>query len=314
MNDSESIVDMRILGTGSATPQQVLTNEMLSEMVDTSDEWIVSRTGIKSRHIALEETTRSLARDAAAQAISASGIKPTQIGVVICATLSSELRCPSVACFLQSDLGLREDILTFDLNAACSGFIYALITAAKLVTEDAYALVVGAEVLSRLTDYTDRSTCILFGDGAGAVVVAPARKSDNSFYTWATRTRTDDTILTISDLIRMDGSAVFRFAVDALTQIIQKAVTLASLQLDQIDLIICHQANERIIESAARRLGLPITRFFINLVHFGNTSAASVPLAMDEAVRGGFIKPDDTVVLAGFGGGLTAGAICMKWK
>jgi 3-oxoacyl-[acyl-carrier-protein] synthase-3 len=315
---------MRILGTGSAVPAQTLTNDMLSTIVDTSDEWIRSRTGIESRFIAEDETTLSLARLAAEMALDNAlgdfGISRDQIGVVICATVSNEDRCPSLACYLQRDLSLREDILAFDLNAACSGFIYALIVASRLISAGSYALIVGTEVLSRLLDFTDRNTCVLFGDAAGAAVVAPSpgaassSRSSPPVFEWVTSAKGDDEILSITDYIRMNGQAVFRFAVETLSKSIQAVVEKAQLTLDQIDLFICHQANERIIASAARHLGLPLERFFMNLARYGNTSAASIPLALDEALRDGLIQQGTTIVMAGFGGGLSSGAICLTWE
>jgi len=308
---------MRILGTGSAAPKGVLTNDMLAEMVDTSDEWIRSRTGIKTRFIAKDETTLSLAREAAERALEASGVSRERIGLVVCATVSNEQRCPSLACFLQRDLGLREDILAFDLNAACSGFIYGLIVASNLVSEESYALVVGTEVLSALTDYRDRETCILFGDGAGAAVVAPrpsTAASGSAGLYWVSEACGNDEPLNITDFIHMDGHAVFKFAVETLIGNIRAVTKKAGLEPSDIDLFVCHQANERIIASAAKRLRVPLERFFMNLAQYGNTSAASVPIALDEAVRAQATKPGNKVVLAGFGGGLTAGAVYLTWS
>jgi len=323
---------MRILGTGSAVPANVLTNEELSRMVDTSDEWIRSRTGIQSRHIATDETAYSLAHEAAEAALVAaeesSGFKREQVGLLICATVSNELRCPSVACQLQSGLGLREDILAFDLNGACTGFVYALILASRLVCEGSCALVVGCELLSRYTDFTDRNTCVLFGDAAGAAVVAPPHVDADAgapgtyagtpgtehVFEWVAEARGNTELLYIDDYVHMDGQGVFKFAVEALSKSIQDVVAKSSLGLEDVDLFVCHQANERIIGSAAKRLGLPLYRFYMNLATYGNTSAASIPLALDEAVRGGAINTGDTVVLAGFGGGLTAGSICLTWQ
>lgn len=307
---------MRILATGSVAPAGVLSNDDLARMVDTSDEWIRSRTGIVRRHVAQAgETTLSLALEASRRALGvagAQGVRPGQIGLVICATTSSENRCPSLASLLQRDLGLRSNLLAFDLNAACSGFMYAFVTAAQLVGQGSYALVVGSEVLSRLTDFSDRNTCVLFGDGAGAVVMAPSLEGA-PFY-WAAESHGDDEVLSITDYIHMDGQAVFKFAVEALVGNIRSVAGAARLALTDVDHFICHQANERIIAAAAKRLGLPLERFFMNLAHYGNTSAASIPLALDEAVGEGLIHPGDTMIMAGFGGGLTAGAACFTWE
>ena len=353
---------MRILGTGTAVPKSILTNDMLSTMVETSDEWIRSRTGIQTRHIATDETTHSLAIEASQAALAvasdAAGIERDKIGLIICASLSNETRCPSLACQLQRDLGLREDVLAFDLNAACTGFVYALIVASRFVDESSYALIVGTEVLSHLTDFTDRETCVLFGDGAGAAVVAPAtapapgatttfdapcgggtpdgaasartapaaRTAPDSaaapaaptpappLFQWVAEAQGNSELLYIDSHIRMDGQGVFKFAVEVLVKSIRDVVAKSSLALEDIDLFICHQANERIINSAAKRLGVPFERFFMNLARYGNTSAASIPLALDEAIKTGILQHGSTIVLAGFGGGLTAGAICLYWE
>ena len=302
---------MRILGTGSARPKAVLTNDMLSTMVDTNDEWIRSRTGIRSRYIADDsETTISLALEAAEQALAASGIDRAGIGLVICATCTNELRCPSIACSLQRDMGLPMNILAFDLNAACSGFIYSLIVASHFVSPGSAALIVGTEVLSRFTDFTDRDTCVLFGDGAGAAIVV----ADDAPLPWVAEAKGDEHILSVDSHIHMDGQAVFKFAVGTLAKNVQDVLAIAQLGVDDVALFICHQANERIIAAAAKRLGVPLERFFMNLSNYGNTSAASVPLALDEAVRTGRLHSGDIVVLAGFGGGLTAGAVCFTWN
>jgi 3-oxoacyl-[acyl-carrier-protein] synthase-3 len=286
-----------------------MTNDMLAEKVDTSNEWIVSRTGIHSRHIAEEETVRSLAVEAARRALDAAGIERDRVSLVICATVQADRPCPALSCYLQSDLGLPTDILAFDLNAACSGFIYALITAQGLLTPGSYALIVGSEVLSRVTDFTDRSTCVLFGDGAGAAVV----EGTTAPFHWTSSVRGDDEALTIQKYIEMDGQAVFKFAVEVLAQGIRDVAAKAEVALEDIDRLVCHQANERILTSAAKRLNLPVERFFMNLGEYGNTSAASVPLALDEAVRSGAIEPGQRIILAGFGGGLTSGAIYMDY-
>ena len=300
---------MDILGTGRAVPDNVVTNSMLAEIVDTSDEWIVTRTGIHSRHIAKTESTLSLATEAAQKALAAAQVAPCDVDIVICATLTNEQASPSLACLLQRDLGLRENILAFDLNAACSGFIFALITAQGLLQPGQRALVLGAEILSKVTDFTDRSTCVLFGDGAGAALVGPSSKP---FY-WTTGVRGDTEALTVAPLIKMDGPAVFKFAVEVLVASILKVIAQADVRIDQVDRFVCHQANERILASAAKRLGVPLEKAFMNLATHGNTSAASIPLALDEAVRGGAIQPGNRIVQAGFGSGLTYGAIYFEY-
>jgi 3-oxoacyl-[acyl-carrier-protein] synthase-3 len=300
---------LSIRGTGSAVPQSVLTNGMLAEMVDTSDEWITSRTGIASRHIARSENTHTLALEAASRALEAADLPREAIGLVICATVTNERPCPPLACLLQRDLGLRRTILAFDLNGACSGFVYALIAARALLGTVDAALVIGSEVLTRFVDFTDRKTCVLFGDGAGAAVVCP----DASPFSCSTETQGGDDALSIDTHIHMEGQVVFKFAVEALVEHIRVAAEQLGWRVDELDHVICHQANERIIASAAKRLGLPLDRFFMNIASHGNTSAASIPLALDEAVRAGRLLRGQRLALAGFGGGLTAGAVCMRW-
>jgi 3-oxoacyl-[acyl-carrier-protein] synthase-3 len=311
-------MDIKIVGTGSAVPEKVLTNDMLAEMVDTNDEWIRTRTGIRERRIVEGQTTRDLSREAAAAALDAANkaadITPEDIGVVICASLGTkDSYCPSLACNLQRDLGLREDIFAFDLNAACSGFIYALITASHLINTDKCALIVGCDVLSQFTDFADRGTCILFGDGAGAAVVAPNAETNGSDFHWVSEASGSD-LLRVEDYVYMDGQGVFKFAVEAIVRTTRAVTDKAHVALEDIDLFICHQANERILKSAAKRLGVPVERFFMNLEKYGNTSAASIPLALDEAVTAGVVQPGAKVLISGFGGGMTAGAACFTWQ
>jgi 3-oxoacyl-[acyl-carrier-protein] synthase-3 len=286
-----------------------MTNKDLEDIVDTSDEWIVSRTGIHSRHIATNETTHSLALAAARNALKTAAVDPARVTLVICATVTADQTTPSLACCLQRDLGLPEQLLAFDINAACSGFIYALISAQRLLDSGGMALIVGSETLSRVVDFTDRNTCVLFGDGAGAVVAEPARLP----FFWSTTAHGDENMLSIREHIRMDGHAVFRFASRALSERIQEVVKKAGCTPAEVDRFICHQANKRIIANAARQLDVPIKRFYLNLANYGNTSAASVPLALDEAVAEGYLTRGQRVVLAGFGGGLTSGAIYLEY-
>ncbi|MDR2615270.1 MAG: beta-ketoacyl-ACP synthase 3 [Oscillospiraceae bacterium] len=320
---------MRILGTGGALPDNEVPNGAFSGIVDTSDEWIVSRTGIRSRRIASGDTALSLASAAAERAIAAAGIPRERISVVICACVTGETLTPSLACLLQRDLALREnDILAFDINAACTGFIYALSLARRLPLPGEYALVVGCEALSRVTDFTDRATCVLFGDGAGAVIL---EASDGEFH-FVSGARGDDKALVIGSIpaapnpfaetraappppstISMNGQEVFRFAVESMVKSVREVTARAGLSPNDVHHFVCHQANRRIIESAAGRLGAPLERFFINIESRGNTSAASVPLALDELRASGGLHRGERVVLAGFGGGLTYGAIYMIW-
>ncbi len=311
-------MNIKIIGTGSSVPAHVLTNDMLSEMVDTNDEWIRSRSGIAERRIAKEETARDLSREAAKKALAAAeadaGITSDQIGVVICATLGNKNNhCPSLSCNIQRDLGLREDILAYDLNAACSGFIYALIAASRFINNDSYALVIGCDIVSQFVDFTDRSTCVLFGDGAGAAVVVPTTNEDTQDFFWVTEASGSD-MLKVWEYVHMEGQEVFKFAVEAIVRTARNVTEKAHVALDEVDLFICHQANERILKSAAKRLGVPIERFFMNLDKYGNTSAASIPLALDEALSSGIIKSGSKIVMAGFGGGMTAGAVSFTWS
>jgi 3-oxoacyl-[acyl-carrier-protein] synthase-3 len=318
---------LKIISTGSAAPENAVTNEMFSRVIDTSDEWIFSRTGIRSRRISDGDTALSMALDASKRAIASAGISIDDIALVICATVTSEYVTPSLACLLQRDLQLREDILAFDVNAACSGFIYALGVANSLIPPGKYALLVGSEHLSRVTDYSDRATCVLFGDGAGAVI---AQKSDGAFE-FVSGARGDSDSLYIgamppspnpfadapafspSKRLHMDGQAVFKFAVEVLVKSVREVIARAGRTTEDITHYVCHQANRRIIENAAARLRVPIERFFMNIETRGNTSAASVPIALDELNASGRLRRGDSVVLAGFGGGLTYGAIYLEW-
>ncbi|GHV10005.1 3-oxoacyl-[acyl-carrier-protein] synthase 3 [Clostridia bacterium] len=316
---------MKILATGSALPAGEVTNDMFAQVMDTNDEWIFSRTGIRSRRVSNGDTALSLAVQSAENALV--GIDRQRIALVICASISAEHITPSLACFLQRDLGLREDILAFDVNAACSGFIYALGIAEPLLREGQYALLIGTERLSRITDYADRSTCVLFGDGAGAVV---AEKGKNNVFHFMSGARGDPAPLNIGAAppsanpfappgespqmnIHMNGQDVFRFAVEVLVKSAKEVIAQAGKTAQDITHFVCHQANRRIIENAAARLGVPIDRFFMNIETRGNTSAASVPIALDELNATGNLKRGDSVVLAGFGGGLTYGAIYLEW-
>ena len=317
---------MRILGTGSSLPENEVTNDMFSTVLDTNDEWIVGRTGIRSRRTADGDTTLSLAVAAAKKAILTAAITPEDVSLIICATTTTENLTPPLACLVARDLGLPERVLVFDLNAACTGFIYSLIVAHSMLQNGRVALVIGSEVLSRIVDYSDRSTAVLFGDGAGAVII---ERCGNNF-SCVTGVRGDGEALVIGSvppsnnpfatpyeppphLIHMNGQEVFRFAVDAMSRSIVDVLEKAGVAISQIDHIVCHQANRRIIESAAKRLKLPIDRFFINIENRGNTSAASIPIALDELNSTGTLKRGDRIVLAGFGGGLTYGAVYMTW-
>ncbi len=325
-----------IVGWGSYLPQQVLTNHDLSRIVNTSHEWIYTRTGIRERRIANErETTASMAFEAAARALAVADMHPSDLELIVVATSTPESVFPATACQVQDYLGAGY-AGAFDLSAACSGFVYALSMAANSIASGAVnnAVVIGAETMSRVLDWEDRGTCILFGDGAGAVVLegssvpggvmASTLRSDGSGGDMLRLPAVyDNPVPTLGpsfsangyhrNTIRMNGRQVFRFATRAISDSVEDVLEQAGLTIDDVSLIIPHQANVRIIDVAAKRLGIPRERFFLNVDHAGNTSAASIPLALCEAVRAGLLKPDDNVVFVGFGGGLTWAASVVKW-
>ena len=319
------MIRSRITGTGSYLPQQVLTNADIERRVETSDAWIVERTGIRERHIAAEgETTSDLAAHACRRAMEAAGIGPAEVDLLIVATSTPDMIFPSTACLLQNKLGIRGGA-AFDVQAVCAGFVYALATA------DAYlragmarcALVVGAETFSRLLDWNDRVTCVLFGDGAGAVVLQADSEpgilschlhadGDYNPILQAPGTVAGGAIVG-SPFVRMDGGAVFKFAVKALGQVAEEALAANGLAASDLDWLVPHQANIRIIESTAKRLGLPMERVVLTVDRHGNTSAASIPLALDVAVRDGRIRAGERVMLEGIGGGFAWGSILIRW-
>ena len=309
---------IKLMGTGSALPAQEVTNFDLEKKVDTSDEWIVTRTGISSRHYCTgEENHLGLCTAAARRALESAGIGPEQIGVCLVATLTQDTMTPSTACVLQKELGMPEDTVCFDLNAACAGFVYGLHTAECLLAASArkYALVIGCEVRSRITDFTDRSTCVLFGDGAGAAVVE--WREDYPSLCAVMGSRGNREVLMIpgvntgaASYIHMDGKEVFRFAVEVLPRCAKEVAARAGIGLDQVDHFVFHQANQRILDFAIKKLRLDPEKCAGNIAHTGNTSAASVPILLDELVRSGQLHSGQKVLCAGFGGGLTwAGAL-----
>ena len=310
----------RIIGTGSYLPPRVVTNAELARRVDTSDEWIVSRTGIRQRHIADEHQTSSdLALEASREALHAAGVKPNDLDLIIVATSTPDYVFPSTACLLQAKLGVR-GCTAFDVQAVCSGFVYGLGVADSFVRagESRSALVVGAEVFSRILDWSDRSTCVLFGDGAAAVVL----RADERPGVHATVLHADGAqagILAVpgnvcggrivgSPFLKMDGPAVFRYAVKVLDEVARETVAKCGMRLSDIDWLIPHQANIRILDATVKKLGLPSERLVVTVDRHANTSAASVPLALDLACRDGRIKPGQRVMLQGVGGGFTWGA------
>lgn len=311
---------IQILATGHAVPMQTLDNETLSTMVDTNDEWIVSRTGIKKRHISQSENTSVLATQAAKMALEKSQIAQEKIRYLIVATFTPDNYTPSTACLVARNLGLNhQQLMAFDLNAACSGFIYALTVMKNLLKDDEYGLVIGSEVISKMIDWKDRSTCILFGDGAGAVVVKG--KNDGIFYDMSGTQGNEDVLYCHGrhfnhrkeGTLQMNGKEVFKFAVEAIQTSIQNLLDQSDLTLDDIDHVVCHQANYRIISYVIKKLKADAQKFYINLDEYGNTSAASIPLALSEMNEKGFFKKGQRVILVGFGAGLTWGATLFEW-
>lgn len=312
---------VRIVGTGSALPIRTVTNDDLAQIVDTSDEWISTRTGIRSRRYCDREQGESeltLARDAARRALEASGRTADEVGICLVASFTPAAATPSTACLLQRELGLAEDTLCLDVNAACAGFVYALYVAASLLehTPQPLALVVGAEELSRVMDFSDRSTCVLFGDGAGAAVLERAADAPALTATWGSRGNdealfapgvgsVDEAGEPRPSYLTMDGRAVFRFATEVLPKCTSEVLQAAGVDASDVDRFVFHQANKRIVDVAVRKLGLDPARCAGNIDHTGNTSAASVPILLDELVRTGALATPARVVMAGFGAGLT---------
>jgi 3-oxoacyl-[acyl-carrier-protein] synthase III len=326
-------VRVAITGTGSYLPARVLTNADLEKMVDTSDEWIVSRTGIRERRVAApNEASSDLGAAACRAALASAGLSPGDIDLIVCSTLSPDMPAPSTACFIQKELGAGR-IPAFDVAAACSGFVYAMEVGRQLVAGGTArrALVVAAEVSSRVTDYTDRDTCVLFGDGAGAVVIE--RGKDPSHGVLAAKLFTDGagwemihipaggsrapasdaTLKSRGHFFKMHGREVFKFVVRIIPAMIEEILGENGFTVDDVRLIIPHQVNYRIFQAAAERLGIADDRIYSNLARCGNTSSASIPIALDEAARSGGLKDGDLVLLLGFGSGLTWGSMLIRW-
>lgn len=318
----------RIIGTGSYLPERVVTNSDLEKTVDTSDQWIRERTGIHQRHIADEnEFTLDLAEAAARRALDASGVANSEVDLIIVATTTADQVFPSTACLLQSRLDIH-GCPAFDIQAVCTGFVYALSVADQFIKTGmaSTALVLGAETFSRIIDWSDRNTCVLFGDGAGAVVV----RRDSSPGILSTHLRADGDYASLLHVpkgvsnqleavqqgcayVEMAGSEVFRMAVKALGSIVDETLAANQMQQSDIDWLVPHQANARIIAATARKLGLPMSKVVQTVAHHGNTSAASIPLALDVAVRDGRIQKGDILLLEGFGGGFTWGSALVNW-
>ncbi|SHJ95658.1 beta-ketoacyl-ACP synthase III [Paramaledivibacter caminithermalis] len=321
-----------ILGTGSCLPENVITNYDLEKIVDTSHDWIVTRTGIHSRRIVDDNTaTSDLATKAALKALEAAGVSAKELDLIIVATVTPDMSFPSTACIVQKNIGAT-NAAAFDLGAGCSGFIYELAVAKQFIATGVYnkILIIGAETLSKIMNWNDRNTCVLFGDGAGAAVLGVTEEGTGILSTYlgadgeggkfltlpAGGSRMPASVQTVEQnlhYIKMDGSEVFKFAVRAMGNASKKALKLCNLDVNDIDYLVPHQANTRIISASAKRLKLPMEKVYVNLDRYGNMSAASIPVALDEAIRKGKIKKGYNVVLVGFGAGLTWGSSVIKW-
>ena len=321
-----------ILGMGHAYPEGILTNADLEKIVETSDEWITTRTGIKQRHKAADnEYTSQFGTTAARMALDRAGLKPDEIDIIICATTTPDQIMPSTGALIQAQIG-ASNAAGMDVFAACSGFLYGLTMVESMIRtgQIKYALVVGAEVLTKYVDYTDRGTCVIFGDGAGAAVLGPVNsgrgilatkiKSDGRYeeqlYAPGGGTKLGTTHATIDNgmhFFKMKGNELFKVAVRSMAEISAEMLEKAGLTIDDIDLVIPHQANQRITDAVASRLGVPEEKVYSNIAEHGNTSSASIPIAMDECIESGRIKEGDTVLLTAFGGGVTWGSTILKF-
>lgn len=315
----------RIIGTGAYLPAKILTNKDLERQVDTSDEWIRARTGIGQRHIASDqEQTSDLACAAARKALAAAGIEASELDLIVVATTTPDMVFPSTACIVQAKLGAR-NCPAFDMQAVCSGFVFGLATADQFVRSGncRHALIIGAEIYSRILDWNDRATCVLFGDGAGAVVLC-ASDTPGVMSTHLHADGSHASMLSVPGtlsggkvvgrpFVQMDGQSVFKFAVKVLGEVVDETLSANGLTVSDIDWLIPHQANIRIIQATARKLGLSMEKVVVTVERHANTSAASIPLALDEAVRDGRIRSGQRVLLEGVGGGFTWGSVLMQW-
>ena len=326
--------ECRIAGTGRYVPERILSNKELEGMVDTSDEWIIQRTGIRERHIAAEdESTSDLALQAARSALQQAGLDPLDLDAIILATLTPDTYCPAGACYVQKLLG-AENACAFDLSAACTGFVYGITVGSSLVRTGVHSnvLVIGAETLSRFVDYSDRNTCILFGDGAGAAVLSRAEEGSESrlldHYLRSDGSGADliimpgggsrqpasvETVEAKQHFLSMQGSDVFKFATRSMQVLIETAIERNGISISDLDLIVPHQVNSRIIDTVLRKIDLPEDKIYLNLERYGNTSAASVPMALHEAAEEGRIETGNLVLLVAFGAGLTWGYNLVRW-
>ncbi|WP_040758320.1 beta-ketoacyl-ACP synthase III [Sporosarcina newyorkensis] len=304
-----------LLGMGKYNPPHVLTNEDLEKRIDTSDEWIRTRTGIEERRIADDDTnTSDMAFEAAKEALASAEIRPDQIGLILVATVTPDYTFPSVSTMIQERLGAK-NAAAMDVSAACAGFIYGVVTAKQFVEAGTYdyVLVVGVEKLSKITDWEDRNTAVLFGDGAGAAVVGKVSEGRGILSFELGADGSGGKHLCHRDFIEMNGREVFKFAVRQMGESALSVTEKAGLTKDDVDYLVPHQANIRIMEASRERLGLPIEKMSKSVHKYGNTSAASIPISLTDDLAEGRVKDDDVIVLVGFGGGLTWGALCIKW-
>ncbi|MBI5682032.1 MAG: ketoacyl-ACP synthase III [Deltaproteobacteria bacterium] len=326
----------KIIGTGSFVPERILSNHDLEKMVDTNDDWIITRTGINERHIVNGESTADIALKAAKKALKSASIAPSQIDLIIAATVTSDMIFPSTACFLQSHLGIKNNIPAFDISAACSGFLYALDAADRYIKSSGAekVLVVGVDIFSKIIDWNDRNTCILFGDGAGAVILSAEKGGhgilsshlySNGHYWKLLYTPSNLCSTPFKDLLhsnscssetpylKMEGNKIFKLAVQSMGEACQEALVSNHVTADDIAFLIPHQANIRIISATAERIGVNQERVFINVDKYGNTSAGSIPIALDELAHSGRLKSGDLLLMVAFGGGLTWASTLVRW-
>jgi len=329
---AETIKPVSIIGTGAFAPAKILDNAFFEKIIDTSDEWITTRTGIKERRATTEhETTADLSTKAALHALESAKLKPEELDLIIIGTVTPDHPFPSAACYVQARLK-AVNAAAFDIGAACSGFMYSLSIGHRLVSTGVYknALVIGAECLTKITDYKDRTSCMLFGDGAGAVILQPHTHGHEILYSFIGTDGSGSAFIyqpaggskmpashkTVEEnlhVIRLRGREVFKFAVTKMADMVAFGVKQCHLKLEDITMIVPHQVNLRILEAAAERLNFPMDKIFVNIHKFGNTSSASVPMALDEVARSGRLKKGDIVVLVAFGGGLTWGVTVIRW-
>lgn len=321
-----------IIGTGSYLPENILTNDDLAKIVETSDEWIITRTGIKQRRISTGENTSDLAYKAASRALENANMEASDLDLIICATITPDSFMPSVACVVQNHLGAKK-AAAFDLTAACSGLVYAMAVASSFIESGMYTniLVIGAETISKALNWEDRSTCVLFGDGAGALVLSATgqKKGIMSAHLTSDGSKQDCLCLPAVPLsnpfvkreddnfrptITMNGQEVFKFAVRTIDDLIKKVLLKADLKEKDIKYVVAHQANLRILEHAAKTSKIPLEKFFVNIDLYANTSAATIAIALDEMVQKNMLQPGDKIILIGFGAGLTSGAILVEWS